>query len=215
MTDGESERAAETTHAYLRSFAGVSKRSEEMVALTFPDGARREYPAKHHRPRHRQGHFAVARQAHGRDGARRQARRSRRSDRARRQDRIPDPRRSARARAHSPRRRARARGSRADAVARHAGHHRPGDRQRLLLRFLPQPAVHAGGFRRHREKDARDHRARQTLHQGSVVARARRRKSFATRANCSRSSWSTPSPKTSRSRSTSRATGSISAAART
>ena len=29
-----------------------------MVALTFPDGARREYPARHHRPRHRQGHFA-------------------------------------------------------------------------------------------------------------------------------------------------------------
>ena len=56
-------------------------------------------------------------------------------------------------------------------VARHAGHHRAGDRERLLLRFLPQPAVHAGGLRRHRKKDARDHRPRQTLHQGSVVAR--------------------------------------------
>ena len=58
------------------------------------------------------------------------------------------------------------------AVARHPGHHRPGDRERLLLRLLPQPAVHAGRLRRHREEDARDHRARQTLHQGSVVARA-------------------------------------------
>ena len=29
------------------------------------------------------------------------------------------------------------------AVAGHAGHHRPGDRERLLLRLLPQPAVHA------------------------------------------------------------------------
>ena len=43
----------------------------------------------------------------------------------------------------------------------------------------------------------------------------RRRKCFATRARCSRSSWSTPFPATSRSRSTSRATGSICAAART
>ena len=57
------------------------------------------------------------------------------------------------------------------AVARHAGHHRPGDRERLLLRLLPQPAVHAGGLRRDREEDARDHRARQTLHQGGLVAR--------------------------------------------
>ena len=102
------------------------------------------------------------------DGKRR---RPRRSDRARRQDRIPHPRRPARARADPPRCRARARRSGADAVARHAGHHRPGDRERLLLRLLPQPAVHAGGFRRHREEDARDHRARQTVHQGSVVAR--------------------------------------------
>ena len=170
---------------------------------------------QHHRPRHRQGHFAVARQAHGRHGARRQARRSRRSDRARRQDRVSDPRRPARARADPPRCRACAGRGRADAVARHAGHHRAGDRERLLLRLLPQPAVHAGGFRRHREEDARDHRARQTLHQGGVVARRGEATCSATRASCSRSSWSTPSPRTSRSRSTSRATGSTSAAART
>ena len=53
-----------------------------MVALTFPDGARREYPHRHHRPRHRQGHLALAGQAHRRDGARRHARRSCRPDRA-------------------------------------------------------------------------------------------------------------------------------------
>ena len=29
VTDGETERAAETTHAYLRSFAGVSRRSKK------------------------------------------------------------------------------------------------------------------------------------------------------------------------------------------
>ena len=137
-----------------------------MVAVTFPDGARRDYPAEHHRPRHRQGHFALARQAHGRDGARRHGRRSRRPDRARCQDRIPHARRPARAGTDPPRRRACARRGGADAVARHAGHHRAGDRERLLLRLLPQPAVHAGRFRRDREEDARDHRARQTLHQG-------------------------------------------------
>ena len=186
-----------------------------MVALTFPDGARRDYPAEHHRPRHRQGHFAVARQAHRRDGARRQGRRSRRSDRARRQDRVPHPRRPARARADPPRRRACARRGRADAVARHPGHHRAGDRERLLLRLLPQRAVHAGGFRRDREEDARDHRARQTLHQGSLVARRGQERVSRQGRERSRSSWSTPSRKTSSSRSTSRATGSISAAART
>ncbi len=42
-----------------------------MVALTFPDGARREYPQKHHGSRYRQGHFALAGEAHRCDGARR------------------------------------------------------------------------------------------------------------------------------------------------
>ena len=38
------------------------------------------------------------------------------------------------------------------AVSRRAGDHRPGDRGRLLLRFLVQAPVHAGGSRRHREE---------------------------------------------------------------
>ena len=84
---------------------------------------------------------------------------------------FDQPRRSARAGADPARRRACAGRSRAVAVAGHAGHHRPGDRERLLLRLLPQRAVHAGRFRRDREEDARDHRARQALHQGSVGAR--------------------------------------------
>ena len=57
------------------------------------------------------------------------------------------------------------------AMAGHASHHRPGDRERFLLRFFPQPAVHAGRPPRHREKDEGDRRPRQTLHQGSVAAR--------------------------------------------
>ena len=56
---------------------------------------------------------------------------------------------------------------------------------------------------------------RQTLHQGGMVARGRPRRSSATRARTSRSNWSTPFRRTRRSRSTIRATGSTSAAART
>ena len=66
-----------------------------------------------------------------------------------------------------------------------------------------------------REEDARDHRARQALHQGGLVARRRPSRCSATRARASRSSWSTRSPADQDSRSTSRATGSTSAAART
>ena len=66
-----------------------------------------------------------------------------------------------------------------------------------------------------REEDARDHRARQAVHTGGVVARRGQAAFSATRASCSRSSSSTRSPRISRSRSTSRATGSTSAAART
>ena len=123
------------------------------------------------RPGHRQGHLAFARQAHGGDGARRRACRSRRPDHARREDRIRQPRRPARAGADPARRRARAGGSGAVAVAGHAGDHRPGDRERLLLRLLPQPAVHAGRPAGDRKEDEGDHRARPAVHEGSVVAR--------------------------------------------
>ena len=57
-------------------------------------------------------------------------------------------------------------------MAGHPGHDRPHHRERLLLRLLPQRAVHAGRFCRDREENARDHRARQTLYQGDLDARA-------------------------------------------
>ena len=88
-----------------------------------------------------------------------------------RQDRIPDPRRPARAGTDPPRRRARDGRGGAGAVARHPGDHRPGDRQRLLLRLPPQRAVHARGPAGHRKEDARDHRQGRRLHQGGVAAR--------------------------------------------
>ena len=166
-----------------------------MVALTFPDGARREYPRRHLRSRHRQGHFAVARQAHGRDGARRRGSGSVRGDRAptRKIEFLnrEDPRALELIRHDCAHVLAEAVQS---LVAGHAGDHRPGDRERLLLRLLPQRAVHARRSAGDREEDARDHRARQTVHHGSLVARRGQAACSATRASCSRSSWSTPSP---------------------
>ncbi len=44
---------------------------------------------------------------------------------------------------------------RAGALPRHAGHHRPGDRERLLLRLRHRPAVHRRGPAPHRREDAR------------------------------------------------------------
>ena len=203
--------------APLTCFVGRSEPGERvaMITLTFPDGAARQYRGRHHRPRDRRRHRQVARQAHRRHGARRHGGRPCRSDRQGRQDRVPHPRRSARAGADPARCRARAGRGRAGALSRHAGDHRPGDRERLLLRLRPQRALHAGGFRRHRGEDARDHRAR-TSRSPRRSGRARRpSRCSPTRARPTSSSSSTRSPKARTSRSMRRATGSISAAART
>ena len=74
-----------------------TRRLAQGLTVTFPDGAHARIPPRHHRSRHRQGHLALARQrtvAMALDGvivdlAERH--------RARRQDRIHQPRRSARA----------------------------------------------------------------------------------------------------------------------
>ena len=126
---------------------------------------------RHDRPRDRQEHLAFARQAHGGDGAGWHACRPQRPHRERCEDRVGQPRGYARAGIDPARLRACAGGSRAGAVAGHAGDDRPRDRERLLLRLLPQRALHAGRFCRDREEDARDHRARQALHQGSLGSR--------------------------------------------
>ena len=166
-----------------------------MIHVTFPDGAERAYRARRLRPRHRQIHLPLSRQAHGRDGARRRTRRSRRSDRTTtRALEFISPRRPARAGAHPPRRGACAGRSGAVAVAGHAGDDRPGDRERLLLRLLPQRAVHARGFPGDREAHARDHRARQAVHQDGRSRATRPRASSRRRARRSRSSSSTPFP---------------------
>ena len=77
-----------------------------------------------------------------------------------RQSRVHQPRRSAGAGAHSPRRGACARRGGAVAVARDAGDHRAGDRERLLLRLLPQRRrSRRKTFRRSRRRCARSSRA--------------------------------------------------------
>ena len=104
-----------------------------------------------------------------------------------------DPRRSARAGTDPSRCRACARRGGAVAVSRHAGHHRPGDRERLLLRFLPQRSRSRRRiFAAIEKKMARDHRARQTLHQGNLVARSGQGRGSRSTARPSRSNWSTP-----------------------
>ena len=143
----------------------------QKITLTFPDGAKREFPkditgleiAKGISPSLAKRTVAMALDGVVADLNDPIAQR--------RQDRVHHPRRSARAGADPARRGACAGRSRAVAVAGHAGHDRPGDRERLLLRLLPQRAVHAGRFCRDREEDARDHRARQTLHQGGLGPR--------------------------------------------
>ena len=187
----------------------------ESVSLTFPDGSVRDYDAATTGLAMAESiSKSLAKKAVAYAHRRHRAR-SLRSARQVRQGRDRHPRRSARAGTDPPRRRARAGRGRAGAVAGHAGDHRAGDRERLLLRLRPQRAVHARGFPGDREEDARDHRPQQAVHQGGLAARQGARRSSPTRARATRSSWSTRSPRTRISRSIPRATGSTSAAART
>ncbi len=166
MSDNKSESGFQYSITNLKPVEPANK-----ITLTFPDGAKREFPkditgleiAKGISPSLAKRTVAMAL-----DG---DACRPQRRHRARREDRIRLPRRCARAGADPARLRACAGGGRAVAVAGHAGDDRPRDRERLLLRLLPQRAVHAGRLRRDRKEDARDHRARQALHQGSLGSR--------------------------------------------
>ena len=124
------------------------------------------------------------------------------ADRRRCQDRDRHPRQPRGPRADPPRRGPCHGRGRADLVARHAGDDRPGDRERILLRLLPQRALHTRGFRRHRGEDARDHRQERALLEGGLERATRPGRSSATRARPSRSSWSTRSPRARTSRST-------------
>ena len=172
-----------------RSFAGLDRRTQ--CPNRFPDISRWFRP-RLRRGDDRRGACRIDLEIAGQEGRRLRARRHRarplRSARQVRQGRDRHPRRSARAGAHPPRCRACAGRSRAGAVAGNAGDDRPGHRERLLLRFRPQRAVHAGRFPGDREEDARDHRAQQALHQGGLGRATGPRRCFATRARPTRSS---------------------------
>ena len=72
---------------------------------------------------------------------------------------------------HPPRRRPRPRRGRQGALPRRAGHHRPCDRGRLLLRLRPRRALHAGRPRGDGGPNARDRRAQRAhLPRGSGTA---------------------------------------------
>ena len=104
---------------------------------------------------------------------------------------------------------------RAGALPRDAGHHRPGDRERLLLRLRHRPPVQRRRPPPHRGEDGGDREARPAGQPRGVVAATRPSRSSTSSARTTRSRSSTASPATRRSRSTARASGSISAAART
>ena len=106
-------------------------------------------------------------------------------------------------------------GGGAGPVSRHAGHDRPGDRERLLLRLLPQRAVLDRRSGADRGADGRDREGRPAVRARGGDARRRACALRRAWASGSSSSCSTPFPRASRSRSTTRATGSTSAAVRT
>ena len=185
-----------------------------MPAITLPDGSVRRFDGPvtgtdsggRDRPR--------PRPRRARDEAGRKAGRSRHADRRRRERGFRHPQGRGCARADPPRCGARARRGGAGAVSRHPGHDRPGDRERVLLRFRPQRAVHAGGLSRDRGEDARDRGARRT-----VPARGDRPRGGdpllpGHAARNTRRSSSRICRRTKPSRCTGRASGSISAAAR-
>ena len=105
------------------------------VALTFPDGSKRSFKKGLNRRRAGRRHLQVAGQEGGGHLAGRPTGGPGRPDRGRRQRQDHHPHRPGSAGADPARRRARDGGSGAVAVARHPGDHRPGDRERLLLRL--------------------------------------------------------------------------------
>ena len=79
------------------------------------------------------------------------------------------------ARGHPPFDRASARHGRAGYLPEGAGHHRPGHRRRLLLRFRVRAPVHARGSREDRSQDEGNRRGRPQGHAARHGARRRRR----------------------------------------
>ena len=133
----------------------------------------------------------------------------------RREDRDRHAEERGRARHHPPLHRAPDGHGRAGALSRHAGHHRAGHRERLLLRLRHRPRrspTRTCGASRRRCRRSSSAICRSAARSGAATRPSRRSRSS---ARSTRSRSSRASPATSRSRSTGRASGSISAAGRT
>ena len=184
------------------------------IVVTLPDGARREFAgpvtgaeiAAAIGPGLAKAAIAIT--------DRRQAARPRDRDRPRCRGRDHHPRHARGARDPAPRRRAcHGRGGQG-ALSRDPGHLRPGDRDRLLLRFRARRAVHARRPRKDRGADARDRPARREDHPRSLGPRRRRSRFSPASASATRPSTSARSRRTRRSASIARAILSICASAR-
>ncbi len=122
---------------------------------------------------------------------------------------------SRRARGPAPFDRAPARVRGEGALSGCAGHDRPGDRGRLLLRLLVQAPVHARGSRGDRGEDGASSRGRTSPSPASSCRATRRSRTSSRSASTTRPRSSRRSLPTSRSRSTPKASSPTSAAART
>ena len=181
-----------------------------------PDGSVKSFPQPGHRRRGRAVHrrrprAGGARRQGGRQAGRHELSASRRdAELAIVTERDPEA-----LEHHPPLDRAPAGARGEGALSRGAGHHRPGDRERLLLRLLLQAAVHARGSRCHREADGGDRQARPARRaQGDAARRGGEVLPRPGRAVQGRDHRLDPARR-SRSRCTARATWSTCAAART
>ena len=149
------------------------------ISLTFPDGAKRAVPAgttgldvaKSIAPSLAKRSVAMSLNGKLADLAA--------AHQGRRRDQIPHARGQGGARADPPRRRACDGAGRAGALSRHAGDHRPGDRQRLLLRLRARASrSRPRTCRRSKPRCARSSPATRRSHARSSTAR-RAKKLFA------------------------------------
>ena len=175
-------------NAYLRPFAGVSLKETQMVALTFPDGARRDYPngitgldiAKGISPSLAKRTVAMALDGQVLDLT----------------DPIEKDAKIEFVTREDPRALELIRHDAAHVLAEAVQSLWPGTQVTIgpviengfYYDFSRNQPFTRGRPSRHREEDEGDHRARQTLHQGNVDARRRPRRCSATKASTSRSS---------------------------
>ncbi len=186
-----------------------------MIDLKFPDGQRRQFRGRRHRPRRRRGDLAVPGQESPAGQARRRAARSRPAAGARRRYRDRHPRQPRGPGGDPPRHRPRPGRGGAGAVSRHPGDHRPQCRGRLLLRLRPRRALLPGRSGPDRGAHAQDRRSRRADHARGLGPRRGHRPFRRHRRGLQGADHPRHSRRPGRSRSIARETGRTSAADRT